>query len=143
MGQPAVENCGLRWGETAGGGWAQPPSGGFANEARNFQLPGVLCGFHPRTIGAVMGVGPGTAGSWKLRPSPAKPRGGWSQPQQGGLADEARNFQLPGVLCGFHPRAVAAADGVWSDTAGSWKLRPSWGETAGRLVAAPARGLGK
>ncbi len=33
--RPAVENCGLRWGETAGGGSVQPPLGGLANEARN------------------------------------------------------------------------------------------------------------
>jgi len=59
--RPAVENCGLQL-RNRQGGWAQPPAGGLANEARNFQLPGVSCGFHPRAMAAAEGVGPGAAG---------------------------------------------------------------------------------
>ncbi len=69
--------------------------------------------------------------------------GGWSQPPSGGLASEAREVEVPGVLCGFHPRMMDAAKGVGLGAAGSWKLRPSWGETAGAVRCSPARGLGK
>ena len=35
-------------------------------------------------------------------------------PVRGGLANEARNVQLPGVSCDFHPRTMAAAEGQWA-----------------------------
>jgi len=172
--RPAVQNCGLRGGETAGDGWSQPPPGGLANEARNVQLPGVLCGFHPRTVAAAEGIGPRHGRPLKIGAFGCETaRGGWSQPPPGGLANEARNVQLPGVLCGFHPRTLDAAEGIgprhgrpletaggtrllsfWrrcrgvrgvgSEAAGSSKLRPSRRRNRrGRLVAAPARGLCK
>ena len=34
------------------------PARGLASEARNVQLPGVSCGFPPRTMAAAEGVGP-------------------------------------------------------------------------------------
>jgi len=106
--------------ETAGGGWSQPPQGDLANEARNFQLPGVLCGFHPCTMAAAegrCGSGRPAVGNCglhlrnRLRRLIAAPAGG--------LADEARNVQLPGVLCGSTHGRWPRPKGVGHDTAGS------------------------
>jgi len=125
--RPAVGNCGLRWGETAGGGSAQPPQGAWQTK--------------PATFSCRAFCADSTHGRWP-RPGSSGPRGGrqlktaastcetarrgWVQPPSGGLANEARNFQLPGVLCGSYPRAVAAArEQCGSEAAGSWKLRPS------------------
>ncbi len=126
------------------GGWSQPPAGGLASEARNFQLPGVLCDFHPRTMAAAEDGGPRHGRQLKTAAFTCETAsGGWSQPPPGGFANEARNFQLPGVLCGFHPRTLAAAGGAGLRTANRWKLRPSVAKPPGRLGAAPARGLCK
>jgi len=89
------------------------PAGGLADEARDVQLPGVLCDFLPRALAAAEGVG--ARGGRQLKTaafSCETARRGSTQPPQGGFANEARNFQLPGVLCDFHPRAMAAAEGV-------------------------------
>ena len=73
--------------ETAGGGWSQPPAGGLADGAREMER-GERWG-----EGRGAGMGPGTAGSWKLRPSGCETAcGGSVQPPSGGLANEARNF---------------------------------------------------
>jgi len=57
-------------------------------------------------------------------------RGGSVQPPQGGLANEARNVQLPGILRDFHPRTMAAAEGRWGSR------RPAV-ENCGLRVAKP------
>jgi len=104
--RPAVENCGLQLRNRRGGS-AQPPQGGFADEARNVQLPGVLCGFHPRTMAAAEGRWAPTrpaVGNCGLR---MRNRGAVPASPVRGFASEARNVQLPGVLRGFHPRAAA------------------------------------
>ena len=196
---PAVQNCGLRWGETPGGDSVQPPPGGLASEARNVQLPGVLRGFQPRAMAAAKGVGPrngrqlellpsaakppgrfgvvparglgkrspqhrgagrfvrfsptdngraegrwgvDTAGSWKLRPPPAKPPAAVRRSPVRGLASEARNIRLPGVLCDFHPRALAAAEGRWARHGRQLKTAAFSCETAGGgSVQPPSGGL--
>jgi len=50
----------------------------------------------------------------------------------GGFANEARNVQLPGVLCGFHPRTMAAAEGQWAQG------RPAVGNCGLRGAKPPA-----
>ncbi len=136
-GRPAVENCGLREVKPPAAVNRSPREGAWRMEPATSSCRAFCATFTHGRWPRPRGVGPDTAGSWKLRPSVGRNRGGgWSQPPRGGLASEARNFQLPGVLCGFHPRAVAAAEGqCGSGAAGSWKLRPS--------VAKPPRAVGR
>jgi len=118
--------------ETAGGGWVQPPPRGFANEARNVQLPGVLCGFHPRAVAAAEGRWPRYGRQLKTAAfGGVKPRGRLGAAPQGGLASEARNVEVPGVLCDFHPRALGAAGGSWARHGRQLKTAAFSCETAG------------
>ena len=86
--KPATSSCRAFCAISTHGRWPRPRDGG----ARKRPAVG-NCGLHLRNR-----------------------RGGWVQPPLGGLADEARNFQLPGVLCDFHPRTMAAAEGRWGST---------------------------
>ena len=131
-------------GRNRGGGSTQPPQGGLASEARNFQLPGVLRGFHPRTLAAAEGVGARHGQPLKTAAFTCETAGGGStQPPAGGLADEARNFQLPGVLRDFHPRTMAAAEGVGSRHGRQLETAAFSCETAGAVNRSPRRGLCK
>jgi len=132
-------------GETAGGGSHQPPSGGFANEARNFQLPGVLCDFHPRMMSAAEGRWP------RIRPAVEncglhlrnRLRRLIAAPARG-LCKRSPQRPVAGRFVRFHPRTMAAAKGVGRRHGRQSKTAAFTCETArGGSSQPPARGLGK
>jgi len=141
--RPAVETAAFTC-ETARGGWAQPPPGGLANEARNVQLPGVSHGrpapvrrTRPRTV-AQHGQQLKTAAF-----TCETACGGSSQPPLGGLANEARNAER-GVKDERRRVGVRRPEGWCGPTRPAVEnCGPHLRNRRGRLGAAPARGLGK
>jgi len=124
------------------GRFSAAPGRGLGKRSPQRPVAGRFAQFPPTNAGRGQGRWPWDGRQLETAASTCETAGGgWSQPQPGGLANEACNLQLPGVLYGFHPWTMAAAgEQCGSEAASSWKLRPSVAKPPGAVGRSPRKG---
>jgi len=143
--RPAVETAALGEAKPPAAVGRSPPPGGLASEARNVQLPGVLCGFHPWAMAAAEGGG----ARYGLQLETAA-FGGAKPPGAVGGSPRQGAWQMKPATSRCRAFCAASPHGRWPRPRALALGRPAvencglrWGETAGAVGDSPARGLGK